>query len=125
VVTIEGLGHAAAGAEARGPAGALHPVQQALVDEQAIQCGFCTPGLVIAIVALLQANARPSDDQIRTALGNICRCGVYPRLIRAVRRLTGPADPAPVPAPATAVASPSEAPDGADSPDGGATAAAD
>jgi isoquinoline 1-oxidoreductase alpha subunit len=97
VITIEGIGHNPAGDQAAGRPGGLHPVQQALVDEQAIQCGFCTPGLVIAIVALLQANPHPSDEQIRAGIGNICRCGVYPRLIRAVRRVTGPVSPPPPP----------------------------
>ncbi len=81
ITTIEGL---------RAPGGGLHPVQQALLDEQAIQCGFCTPGLVMAIASLLARNPRPTDADIRAALTNLCRCGVYPRLIRAVRRLTGP-----------------------------------
>lgn len=63
-----------------------HPVQQALVEEQAIQCGFCTPGIAIAAAALLARNADPSDADIKAAIPNLCRCGVYPRLIRAVRR---------------------------------------
>jgi aerobic-type carbon monoxide dehydrogenase small subunit (CoxS/CutS family) len=75
VTTIEGLSHDRS-----------HPVQQALVAEQAIQCGFCTPGIVIAAAALLARNANPSDDDIKAALPNLCRCGVYPRLLRAVRR---------------------------------------
>ncbi len=54
--------------------------------EQAIQCGFCTPGIVIAAAALLARNVSPSDDEIKAALPNLCRCGVYPRLLRAVRR---------------------------------------
>lgn len=63
-----------------------HPVQQALVAEQAIQCGFCTPGIAIAAAALLDRNANPSDEDIREAIPNVCRCGVYPRLIKAVQR---------------------------------------
>jgi isoquinoline 1-oxidoreductase alpha subunit len=63
-----------------------HPVQQALVAEQAIQCGFCTPGIVMAAAALLTANANPTDEDIARAITNICRCGVYPRLIRAIQR---------------------------------------
>jgi len=63
-----------------------HPVQQALVAEQAIQCGFCTPGIAIAAAALIARNADPSDDDIRQAIPNLCRCGVYPRLITAVKR---------------------------------------
>ncbi len=63
-----------------------HPVQQALVAEQAIQCGFCTPGIVIAAAALLAKNSDPSADDIAAAVPNLCRCGVYPRLVRAVQR---------------------------------------
>ena len=63
-----------------------HPVQQALVAEQAIQCGFCTPGIAIAAAALLAKNPAPSADAIRAAIPNLCRCGVYPRLVRAIER---------------------------------------
>lgn len=75
VTTIEGLS-----------SDRSHPVQQALVAEQAIQCGFCTPGIVMAAAALLTANANPADEDIAKAITNICRCGVYPRLIRAIQR---------------------------------------
>lgn len=63
-----------------------HPVQQAMVAEQAIQCGFCTPGIVMAGAALIAKNANPSEDEIRAAIPNLCRCGVYPRLVRAIQR---------------------------------------
>ncbi|RIV88265.1 (2Fe-2S)-binding protein, partial [Aurantiacibacter xanthus] len=63
-----------------------HPVQQAMVAEQAIQCGFCTPGIVMAAAALLRRNANPGEDEIRQAIPNLCRCGVYPRLVAAVQR---------------------------------------
>lgn len=63
-----------------------HPVQQALVAEQAIQCGFCTPGIAIAAAALLARNADPSPEDIKAAVPNLCRCGVYPRLVRAIQR---------------------------------------
>jgi isoquinoline 1-oxidoreductase alpha subunit len=63
-----------------------HPVQQALVAEQAIQCGFCTPGIAIAAAALLARNADPGEAEIKAAIANLCRCGVYPRLVRAVQR---------------------------------------
>ncbi len=63
-----------------------HPVQQAMVAEQAIQCGYCTPGIVIAAAALIQRNPAPSRQEIEQALPNMCRCGVYPRLVRAVQR---------------------------------------
>ena len=75
VTTIEGLSRDRS-----------HPVQQALVAEQAIQCGFCTPGIAMAAAALLQRNPNPSEDEIKAALPNLCRCGVYPRLVRAVQR---------------------------------------
>jgi isoquinoline 1-oxidoreductase alpha subunit len=75
VTTIEGLSRDRS-----------HPVQQAMVAEQAIQCGFCTPGIAIAAASLLASNAAPSDDEIRQAIPNLCRCGVYPRLVRAIHR---------------------------------------
>jgi len=75
VTTIEGLSRDRS-----------HPVQQALVAEQAIQCGFCTPGIAIAAAALLARNVDPSENEIKEAIPNLCRCGVYPRLIRAVQR---------------------------------------
>ncbi len=75
VTTIEGLARDRS-----------HPVQQAMVAEQAIQCGFCTPGIVMAAAALLADNPAPDEAAIRAAIPNICRCGVYPRLIRAVER---------------------------------------
>ncbi len=76
VVTVEGL---AEGDE-------LHPVQRAFVEAGAVQCGFCTPGLVVAAVDLLAHEPSPSDDQIREALsGNLCRCTGYGRILDAVR----------------------------------------
>lgn len=64
----------------------MHPVQQALLAEQAIQCGFCTPGIAISAAALLARNANPDAAAIKDAIPNLCRCGVYPRLVRAVNR---------------------------------------
>ena len=64
----------------------LHPVQQAFVDAGAVQCGFCTPGLVVATADLLKRNPSPSDDEIREALsGNLCRCTGYAKIFDAVR----------------------------------------
>ncbi len=63
-----------------------HPVQQAMVAEQAIQCGFCTPGIVMSAAALLARNADPTPEDIKAAVPNLCRCGVYPRLVRAIQR---------------------------------------
>ncbi|MEL6239046.1 MAG: (2Fe-2S)-binding protein [Pseudomonadota bacterium] len=63
-----------------------HPVQQAMVAEQAIQCGFCTPGIVMSAAALIDRNTAPSVEEIEAAVPNMCRCGVYPRLVRAIQR---------------------------------------
>ena len=63
-----------------------HPVQQAMVAEQAIQCGFCTPGIVMSAAGLLARNPSPSEEEIVAAVPNLCRCGVYPRLVRAIER---------------------------------------
>jgi carbon-monoxide dehydrogenase small subunit len=76
VVTVEGLARE----------GELHPVQQAFSETGAVQCGFCTPGLVVATADLLQRNASPNDDEIREALsGNLCRCTGYAKIFDAVR----------------------------------------
>ena len=76
VVTVEGLAHD----------GQLHPVQEAFAETGAVQCGFCTPGLVVATVDLLQRSPNPSDDEIREALsGNLCRCTGYAKIFDAVR----------------------------------------
>ena len=63
-----------------------HPVQQALVAEQAIQCGFCTPGIAMAAAALIDRNPDPSESEIAEAVPNMCPCGVQPRLVRAIQR---------------------------------------
>ncbi len=77
ITTIEGLA----------PNGRLTPLQKAFVNEGAIQCGYCTPGMVLSATALLQRNADPDDDQIKDALaGNLCRCTGYGGIMRAVRR---------------------------------------
>lgn len=76
VLTIEGLAHG----------DALHPLQQAFLEQDAFQCGYCTPGMIMAGVSLLAHNPNPSDAEIVAALnGNLCRCGMYARVLRAVR----------------------------------------
>jgi carbon-monoxide dehydrogenase small subunit len=80
ITTIEGL------ASANGNGG-LHPVQKAFHTEHALQCGFCTPGMILAAVDLLKENPHPSDAEIRDGLeGNLCRCTGYENIVRAVRR---------------------------------------
>lgn len=65
----------------------LHPVQQAFLDEGAIQCGYCTPGMILSAVALLEENPRPTDEQITEWMNvNICRCNGYTKILNAVRR---------------------------------------
>ena len=84
VVTVEGLRGAMDAAS--GDERSLHPVQAAFVDAGAVQCGFCTPGLVVAAADLLRRSPRPSDPEIREALaGNLCRCTGYEKILDAVR----------------------------------------
>mgnify|MGYP001432923979 CR=1 FL=1 len=76
VTTIEGLA----------PEGGLHPLQEAFWNKHGLQCGFCTPGMILAAHELLKTNPQPSDDQIRHGLvGNMCRCTGYQNIVRAVR----------------------------------------
>jgi aerobic-type carbon monoxide dehydrogenase small subunit (CoxS/CutS family) len=80
VTTVEGLS----------ADGRLHPVQQAFIDEQAVQCGYCTSGMVMAAAALLRERSAPTEQEVREALeGNLCRCGVQGRIVRAVRKAAG------------------------------------
>jgi aerobic-type carbon monoxide dehydrogenase small subunit (CoxS/CutS family) len=81
VTTVEGL---------QAADGTLHPVQQAFVDELSPQCGFCTPGQIMATVALLKTNPTPTRDEARHALaGNLCRCGAYDHYLNGVMRASG------------------------------------
>jgi nicotinate dehydrogenase subunit A len=77
VVTLEGLGTATH----------LHPLQEAFIAEQAVQCGYCINGMIMQAAALLRSTPHPSEEQIRTALAeNLCRCGTHVRILRAVKR---------------------------------------
>jgi carbon-monoxide dehydrogenase small subunit len=76
VITIEGLAEN----------GKLHPIQQAFVDKGAIQCGFCSPGMILSAKALLESNPRPAEQEIRTAIsGNLCRCTGYQKIVEAIQ----------------------------------------
>jgi len=87
VVTVEGL--------ANGDGEQLHPVQRAFHAEHGLQCGFCTPGMVMATVSLLEENSSPTEDEVRTALeGNLCRCTGYHNIVRAVLAAAGGGDSA-------------------------------
>jgi aerobic carbon-monoxide dehydrogenase small subunit len=86
VLAAQADGHEVVTVEGFGEDGRLHRVQDAFVETGAVQCGFCTPGLVVATAALLEANPEPSDDEIREALsGNLCRCTGYAKIFDAVR----------------------------------------
>ncbi len=75
ITTIEGLGRSTS----------LHPVQKAFIDEGAVQCGYCTPGMIMTAVALLEANSHPTEEQVRHGIeGNLCRCTGYESIVRAV-----------------------------------------
>jgi nicotinate dehydrogenase subunit A len=80
VTTLEGLGSTKK----------LHKIQQAFIDEQAVQCGYCINGMIMTTKALLDKTAKPTDTQIKQALaGNLCRCGTHTRILRAVKRASG------------------------------------
>jgi carbon-monoxide dehydrogenase small subunit len=82
VTTIEGLAHN----------GELHPVQRAFREHHALQCGYCTPGMIMATVSLLEEHPDPSEDEIRLLLeGNLCRCTGYQNIVKAVKAAAGPA----------------------------------
>ncbi len=77
LLTIEGLARE----------GELHPLQKAFVEHGALQCGFCTPGMILSAYALLRENPDPSEEEIiRSMDGNLCRCGAHPRIVRAIRK---------------------------------------
>ena len=86
VLAAQAEGHEVTTVEGLADGDELHRVQRAFVEAGAVQCGFCTPGLVVSTVALLDANPDPSDDELREALsGNLCRCTGYAKIIDAVR----------------------------------------
>jgi carbon-monoxide dehydrogenase small subunit len=79
ILTVEGLAHD----------GQLHPLQQAFLEHGAVQCGYCTPGLLLSAVALLQRNPHPSEAEIRRAIsGNLCRCTGYLKVVRAIQAVS-------------------------------------
>ena len=87
ITTLEGLPAWHAGRSRHSHPPALHPVQTAMIEEQAAQCGYCYNGMVIKAAELLARTPDPSEAEIRTAMnGHICRCGTYPRIVKAVRR---------------------------------------
>jgi len=90
VLTAQAGGQEVVTAEGLAPAGELHPVQQAFRAEHGLQCGFCTPGMVLAAVSLLAENPSPTERQVREGLeGNLCRCTGYHNIVRAVLAAAG------------------------------------
>jgi aerobic-type carbon monoxide dehydrogenase small subunit (CoxS/CutS family) len=96
IVTLEGLPALYKGKKTAAPAGSasagmpLHPLQQAWIDEQVPQCGYCQNGMIIQAADLLMKNPHPTDAQIRQAMnGHLCRCGTYSAIIRAIKRAAG------------------------------------
>ncbi|MBC6456955.1 (2Fe-2S)-binding protein [Actinomadura sp. HBU206391] len=86
VLAVQADGHQIVTVEGLGIDGELHPMQRAFHQEHALQCGFCTPGMIIASIDLLRENADPSEEEIREGLeGNLCRCTGYQNIVRAVR----------------------------------------
>jgi aerobic-type carbon monoxide dehydrogenase small subunit (CoxS/CutS family) len=87
VTTLEGLPAFYAAQRKLEPAPALHPLQQAMIDEQALQCGYCYNGMIIKGAELLSKTPRPTETEIRAAMnGHLCRCGTYPRVMKAIQR---------------------------------------
>ena len=87
VTTLEGLPAWYARRNGLSQVPKLHPLQQAVIDEQALQCGYCYNGMIVKGAELLSRIPKPTDDQIRTEMnGHLCRCGTYPRMIKAIRR---------------------------------------
>lgn len=87
ITTLEGLPAWYAAQKKLAAAPVLHPVQQAMIDEQAVQCGYCYNGMIVKASELLAKTPQPSESQIRSAMnGHLCRCGTYPRILKAIRR---------------------------------------
>jgi aerobic-type carbon monoxide dehydrogenase small subunit (CoxS/CutS family) len=87
ITTLEGLPAWYAAQKKLAQAPALHPVQQAMIDEQAVQCGYCYNGMIVKASELLSKTPQPSESQIRSAMnGHLCRCGTYPRIVKAIQR---------------------------------------
>lgn len=86
VLAVRAANHSITTLEGLGDGGSLHPIQQAFVEERALQCAYCTPGFVLSVKVFLEENPHPSDEDIREYLsGNLCRCAGYADILRAVR----------------------------------------
>jgi len=87
ITTLEGIPSWYAAQKKLAKVPDLHPVQQAMIEEQALQCGYCFNGMIVKASELLSKTPQPTEDQIRSAMnGHLCRCGTYPRVIKAIQR---------------------------------------
>ncbi|MGH3390897.1 MAG: (2Fe-2S)-binding protein [Actinomadura sp.] len=90
VLAVQADGHQVTTVEGLAVDGGLHPMQRAFHEEHALQCGYCTPGMIMASIDLLRENADPSEEEVREGLeGNLCRCTGYQNIVRAVRKAAG------------------------------------
>ena len=90
VLAVQADGHEVTTVEGLAQDGELHPMQQAFHDNHSLQCGYCTPGMIMASIDLLNDNPHPSEDEIRTGLeGNLCRCTGYQNIVKAVQQAAG------------------------------------
>jgi aerobic-type carbon monoxide dehydrogenase small subunit (CoxS/CutS family) len=90
MLAVEAQGQAITTVEGLAQGDKLSPVQQAFVDDDALMCGYCTPGFVMSVTALLKANPHPTADEVeRACSGNLCRCGAHPRIVQAALRAAG------------------------------------
>jgi len=89
-LAVDAIGHHVTTIEGLAPAGELHPIQSAFVRHDAMQCGYCTPGMVMSCAALLERNPHPTEHDVRHAVsGNLCRCGTYPKVFAATLDAAG------------------------------------
>ena len=90
MLAVDAMGHKVTTIEGLSAEGKLHPLQVAFVKHDALQCGFCTPGMVMSCAALLESNPHPTENDVRQAIaGNLCRCGTYPRIFAATLETAG------------------------------------
>ncbi len=93
-LAMDAVGHRVTTIEGLAKDGEMHPVQAAFVRHDALQCGFCTPGMVMTCSALLEKNPKPTEEDVRTAIaGNLCRCGTYPKIFAATLEVAGVSSP--------------------------------
>ncbi len=110
VLAVQADGHDVSTVEGLAPEGVLHPVQEGFREQHGLQCGFCTPGMMMTAVALLARDPNPSEDTIRHAIsGNLCRCTGYVNIVRAIQHAAATMSQAQAAAPPTEAPSPAEA----------------